>query len=449
MVVPRLIERKRAGEALTSGEWRALVAGYTAGEVPDYQVSALLMAVMFRGLDPSELGALTQAMLDSGDRLSRPSGGPSRIDKHSTGGVGDKTSLILAPLLAACGVRVPMMSGRGLGHTGGTLDKLEAIPGFMTRMPLIDAARQLDAIGVVMFGQTDEIVPADRKLYALRDVTGTVESIPLITASIMSKKLAEQLDGLVLDVKVGSGAFMPKLDDARTLARTMVDVGTQAGCRTVALLTAMDRPLGRTAGNAIEVVESIAALRGEAAGDLMEVTLALGAEMLMLAGKAVNRAEAVARLKATIRSGAALDKLREVVRWQGGDVAVIDDPSRLPAAPIVRKIRAGHNGRMPPLPPRALGEMVVAMGGGRRTAADEVDPAVGLEILPRVGQSVQGGEVVAVVHARTAADADVAETSLLRALDAAWQRHEQPLPLLLERITSEHSEPYGELQWDR
>ena len=449
MVVPRLIERKRAGEALSADEWHALVAGYTAGDVPDYQLSALLMAVMFRGLEPAELTALTQAMLDSGDRLPRPASGAPRIDKHSTGGVGDKTSLILAPLLAACGVSVPMMSGRGLGHTGGTLDKLESIPGFTTRMPLADAARQLDAIGVVMFGQTDEIVPADRKLYALRDVTGTVESIPLITASIMSKKLAEQLDGLVLDVKVGSGAFMPAVDDARTLARTMVEVGTRAGCRTVALLTAMDRPLGRTAGNAIEVAECIAALRGDAAGDLMEVTLALGAEMLMLAGKATTRAAAVQQLKSTIRSGAALDRFREIVRWQGGDVSVVDDPGKLPRAPELRRVRAGHSGRMPALPPRALGEMVVAMGGGRRTASDEVDPAVGLEILPRVGQQVQGGEVVAVIHARTAASADVAETALLRALDAAWQRKEQPLPLLLERITSEHVEPYGELQWDR
>ena len=448
MVVPRLIERKRAGEALSASEWRGLVAGYTSGTIPDYQVSALLMAVMFRGLDRDELGALTQAMLDSGDRLPRPLGGAPRIDKHSTGGVGDKTSLILAPMLAACGVRVPMMSGRGLGHTGGTLDKLEAIPGFTTRMPLADAARQLEAIGVVMFGQTEEIVPADRKLYALRDVTGTVESIPLITASIMSKKLAEQLDGLVLDVKVGSGAFMPKLEDARTLARTMVEVGSQAGCQTVALLTAMDRPLGRTAGNAIEVVESIAALRGESAGDLMEVTLALGAEMLMLAGKALNRHEAVARLKATIRSGAALDKFREVVKWQGGDVAVIDDPALLPVAPITRDVRAGHSGRMPALPPRALGEMVVAMGGGRRMATDTVDPAVGLEIFPRVGQGITGGEVIAKVHARTATDADTAETTLLQALDAALQRHEAPLPLLVERITSDSTEPYGELQWD-
>lgn len=449
MVVPRLIERKRAGEALAADEWRALVAGYTAGEVPDYQLAALLMAVMFRGLDRTELGALTQAMLDSGDRLSRPVGGPSRIDKHSTGGVGDKTSLILAPLLAACGVKVPMMSGRGLGHTGGTLDKLEAIPGFSTRMPLADAARQLEAIGVVMFGQTDEIVPADRKLYALRDVTGTVESIPLITASIMSKKLAEQLDGLVLDVKVGSGAFMPGIEDARTLARTMVEVGTQAGCRTVALLTAMDRPLGRTAGNAIEVAESIAALRGEAAGDLMEVTLALGAEMLILAGLATTRAAAVQTLKRVLRSGAALERFRDMIQWQGGDVRVVDDPGLLPVAPVIRRVHAGRSGRMPALPPRALGEMVVAMGGGRRTTSDAVDPAVGLEILPRVGQQVQGGEVVAMVHARTSADADLAETTLLRAFDAAWQRHEEPLPLLLERITSEQAEPYGGLQWDR
>jgi pyrimidine-nucleoside phosphorylase len=448
MVVPRLIERKRSGAALSAEEWHALIRGYAAGEVPDYQVSALLMAVMFQGMDRTELGALTAAMLDSGDRLARSVNGPPRIDKHSTGGVGDKTSLILAPLLAACGVRVPMMSGRGLGHTGGTLDKLEAIPGFTTRMPLTDATRQLEAIGVVMFGQTDEIVPADRKLYALRDVTGTVESIPLITASIMSKKLAEQLDGLVLDVKVGSGAFLPRLEDARALARTMVEVGAQSGCRTVALLTAMDRPLGRTAGNAIEVVESIAALRGEAAGDLMEVTLALGAEMLILAEPALTRTEAVRRLKGAIRSGAALEKFREIIAWQGGDPAVIDDPLRLPQAPEVRRVRAAHSGRMPALPPRELGELVVAMGGGRRTADDSVDPAVGLEILPRVGQHVAAGEVIATLHARTSGDADAAETALLRAIDAAWQRHEESLPLLIERVTSEGIEPYGDLQWD-
>lgn len=447
MVVPRLIERKRDGASLGGDEWRELIAHYTAGRVPDYQMSALLMAVMFRGLADDELAALTAAMLDSGDRLARRPGGLPRVDKHSTGGVGDKTSLILAPLLAACGVAVPMMSGRGLGHTGGTLDKLEAIPGFTTRMPLDRAAEQLDAIGVVMFGQTDEIVPADRKLYALRDVTGTVESIPLITASIMSKKLAEQLDALVLDVKVGSGAFLPALDDARALARTMIAVGERAGCRTVALLTAMDRPLGRMAGNALEVVESIAALRGEGPGDLMEVTLALGAEMLLLAGGAASRDEAVRRLKDALRSGAALDRFREVVRHQGGDPAVVDDPSRLPAAPVVREVRATRTGRMPPLPPRALGELIVALGGGRRVADDAVDPAVGLELLPRAGQHVGADDVIAVVHARREADADAAESGLRRAMDRAWQAHEEPLPLVLERLTREGSESHGGIAW--
>lgn len=443
MVVPRLIERKRDGGALTGDEWRELIAHYAAGDVPDYQMSALAMAVLFRGLTPDELDALTQAMLDSGARLARSADGRPRIDKHSTGGVGDKTSLILAPLLAACGVAVPMMSGRGLGHTGGTLDKLEAIPGFTTRMPLTDALRQLDAIGVVMFGQTEEIVPADRRLYALRDVSGTVESIPLITASIMSKKLAEQLDGLVLDVKVGSGAFMPKLDDARTLARTMVGVGEQAGCRTVALLTAMDRPLGRTAGNAIEVVESIEALRGEGASDLMEVTMALGAEMLLVAGKAASRAEALRTLQAAIASGAALERFREVIRWQGGDPAIVDEPSRLPHAPIIRHLAVEQAGTMPALPPRLLGEAIVAMGGGRRVASDPVDPAVGLEFLRQAGQPLAAGDAYAVVHARTDADADIAARVVRDAFAHALASGETPLPLLIERITQDHTEPNG------
>ena len=448
MVVPRLIERKRDGTPLGGDEWRELIAHYTAGRVPDYQMAALLMAVMFRGLTDEELAALTDAMLSSGARLARAEGGPPRVDKHSTGGVGDKTSLILAPLLAACGVAVPMMSGRGLGHTGGTLDKLEAIPGFTTRMPLDRAREQLDAIGVVMFGQSDEIVPADRKLYALRDVTGTVESVPLITASIMSKKLAEGLDGLVLDVKIGSGAFLPGLDEARNLARTMIGVGEAAGCRTVALLTAMDRPLGRMAGNALEVAEAIAALRGEGAGDLMEVTLALGTEMLLLGRGAATREEALRRLKDALRSGAALDRFREVVRWQGGDPAVVDDPSLLPAAPVVREMRAAHTGRMPPLPPRALGELIIELGGGRRVAEDTVDPAVGLELLPRAGQHVAAGEVIGAVHARTTADADAAESGLRRAIDRAWLAREAPLPLVLERITREGSEPQGGSSWE-
>lgn len=443
MVVPRLIERKRDGGALTGDEWRELIAHYATGGVPDYQMSALAMAVLFRGLTPEELDALTQAMLDSGERLARSSDGRPRIDKHSTGGVGDKTSLILAPLLAACGVAVPMMSGRGLGHTGGTLDKLEAIPGFTTRMPLATALQQLDAIGVVMFGQTEEIVPADRRLYALRDVSGTVESIPLITASIMSKKLAEQLDGLVLDVKVGSGAFMPTLEDARTLARTMVGVGEQGGCRTVALLTAMDRPLGRTAGNAIELVESIEALRGNGRDDLMTVTLALGAEMLLVAGLAANHAEATRTLQAALSSGAALERFRDIIRWQGGDPDVVDAPSRLPRAPIVRRLTVGRSGTFPALPPRVLGEAIVAMGGGRRQAADLVDPAVGLELLFTAGESVHATDDFAVVHARTDADAAVAEQALRQALEAGWASGDAPLPLVVGRITQDHTEPYG------
>ncbi len=434
MVVPRLIERKRDGGALTSDEWAALIAGYTAGEVPDYQVSALLMAVMFRGLEAHELTALTTAMLDSGARLSRPAGGPPRIDKHSTGGVGDKTSLVLAPLLAACGVHVPMMSGRGLGHTGGTLDKLEAIPGFVTRMPLEQAARQLAEIGVVMFGQSEEIVPADRKLYALRDVTGTVSSIPLITASIVSKKLAEQLDGLVLDVKVGSGAFITDPAASYTLARTMIAVAASAGCRTVALLTAMDRPLGRTAGNAIEVIESIEMLRGDAASDFREVTLALGVEMLMLAGGATDRNEAMGRLETVLASGAALEKFREIIEWQGGDPRVVDDVSLLPAAPVVVTVESDHAGSFPPLPPRQLGELVVAMGGGRRVASDHVDPAVGVEILPRVGDAVSKGDVVARIHARDEPQSRKVGFELGGILAGAWQRNEQPLPLIIERI---------------
>ena len=272
MVVPRLIERKRDGAALSGDEWRALIRAYASNEVPEYQMAAMAMAVFFRGLEPAELSALTDAMLGSGDRLRFAGERRPRIDKHSTGGVGDKTSLLLAPMLAACGVLVPMMSGRGLGHTGGTLDKLEAIPGFTTGLSLRDTEAQVRALGLAMIGQTAEIAPADRKLYALRDVTATVESIPLISASIMSKKLAEGLTGLVLDVKFGSGAFLPEPERALELAKTMIDLGAARGCPTVALITAMDRPLGIACGNALEVAEAIAGLHGAGPADLMTVT---------------------------------------------------------------------------------------------------------------------------------------------------------------------------------
>ncbi len=436
MVVARLIERKRNGDALTPDEWRTLLRLYTEGAVPEYQMAALLMAICFRGLERHELTAMTDAMCDSGIRWPRGAGSRFRVDKHSTGGVGDKTSLLLAPLLAACGVAVPMMSGRGLGHTGGTLDKLESIPGFRTDLSIDTAQAQLERIGVALIGQTEEIVPTDRKLYALRDVTGTVESMPLITASIMSKKLAEQLDGLVLDVKVGSGAFIPEPERALELAQMLVATGEAGGCRTVALLTAMDRPLGRACGNALEVREAVAGLRGEAPGDLMEVTLALGAEMLLLAGGADDQEGAIRRLRRTIASGAALEKFRDVIVAQGGDPAVLDEPSRLPTAPVIAEVTAPHDGRFPPLDPRRLGEVIIMLGGGRRVAEDTVDPAVGLEVLPRAGQRVRGGEPVIRIHARDEAGRKEAEMVLARELESAWRRGAEPLPLVIRRVTA-------------
>jgi pyrimidine-nucleoside phosphorylase len=332
MVIPSLIQHKRDGGALQSSEWRGLIEEYTAGRVPDYQMSALLMAVVWRGLAPEELTALTQAMLDSGDRLSFDGSTPPRVDKHSTGGIGDKVSLLLAPMVASCGVAVPMMSGRGLGHTGGTLDKLESIPGFRTDLTLKQTREQVERIGCAMLGQTPEIAPADKRLYALRDVTGTVESIPLISASIMSKKLAEGLNGLVLDVKTGSGAFLPDLAQALDLARTMIGLAHAHGCNTVALLTAMDRPLGRSCGNALEVEEAIEGLRGEGPADLMAVTYALGVEMLLLAGKAKDREDAQRQLEASVNSGRALETWRQIIQSHGGDPKVVDNLELLPQA---------------------------------------------------------------------------------------------------------------------
>ncbi len=347
MLVVPLIERKRDGGALTPEEWSALVAAYTADRVPDYQMSALLMAVLLRGLERQELAALTDAMLASGLRLAFNSWGTPRVDKHSTGGVGDKVSLVLAPLVAACGVAVPMMSGRGLGHTGGTLDKLEAIPGFRTGLSLAEAKAQVMQLGCAMIGQTPEIAPADRRLYALRDVTGTVAAIPLIAASIMSKKLAEGLNALVLDVKRGSGAFLPKLEQSLELAQTMIALGEDRGCPTVALLTAMDRPLGRACGNALETEEAILALRGEGPVDLMEVTYALGVEMLLAAGVEKTSKKARQRLENALGSGLAAEKFERVIEAQGGNPKVVEDASVLPGRRASRGRRCrGSHGRV-------------------------------------------------------------------------------------------------------
>ncbi len=435
MVIPSLIQHKRDGHALQPGEWRSLIREYTGGRVPDYQMSALLMAVVWRGLEIEELAELTDAMIESGDQLSFEGYGLPRVDKHSTGGVGDKVSLLLAPLVASCGVAVPMMSGRGLGHTGGTLDKLESIAGFRTALTLKETRAQIERLGCAMLGQTPEIAPADKRLYALRDVTGTVESIPLISASIMSKKLAEGLNGLVLDVKTGSGAFLPEPARALELARTMIGLGQARGCPTVALLTAMDRPLGRACGNALEVEESIEGLRGEGPEDLMEVTYALGIEMLLLVGAAKKPADARRRLKDSITSGRALEKFAQVIEAQGGNPAVVEDPSALPQAAEVEVFRAPRDGVVAQIEPRRIGQAIVELGGGRRTIEEEIDPSVGFVIPARPGQRVKAGEPLASVFARDPEGIRIGLTALGEAIVIAEQG--RLTPLITHRVTAD------------
>jgi pyrimidine-nucleoside phosphorylase len=437
MIVIPLIERKRDGDRLAPHQWRELILAYARGDVPDYQMAALLMATRLNGLHPDELGAVTDAMLDSGARLSFDRETPPRIDKHSTGGVGDKVSLVLAPLVAALGVAVPMISGRGLGHTGGTLDKLQAIPGFRTDLTLEDAREQIERLGLALMGQTGEIAPADRKLYALRDATATIDAIPLMAASIMSKKLAEGLGGLVLDIKRGSGAFLPHQEDGLELARTMVQLGADRGCPTVALLTAMDRPLGHACGNSLELVEAIAALKGEGPSDLMEVVLALGIEMLLLAETTPDRDAARRLLQDGIASGRALETFHEVVRAQGGDVRTIAEPTRLPAAPLIEAFPAPLGGVVTTVEPRAIGRAVVRMGGGRQRMDDRIDAAVGLVVLVKPGDVVERGSTLAWLHARDAAGAAIGREALGEAIRLDETTAAHPLPLVSHRVSAE------------
>jgi pyrimidine-nucleoside phosphorylase len=438
--VPRLIERKRDGGELAPEEWAALIRDYVAGAIPDYQMAALAMAVVFRGLADGELVALTDAMLRSGDVLDLTGWPLPRVDKHSIGGVGDKTSLLLAPMLACLDVAVPMISGRGLGHTGGTLDKLESIPGFRTGLTLAEARAQLGRIGAVMLGQTAELVPADRKLYALRDVTGTVESIPLISASIMSKKLAESLTGLVLDIKTGSGAFIRDPAQSVVLAETMIRLGEASGCRTIALLTAMDRPLGVACGNALEVAEAIAGLRGEGPEDLLEVTLALAAEMLIAAGVETDRRTASERARAAIRSGRALERFRQLVEAQGGDPRVVDDLARLPGAPVIEDIVAPETGVVTRVEPRRIGHAIVDLGGGRARTDDRIDPAVGFLIRAKPGLRVDRGDPIAQVHAASPDAAQRARVALLQAIEIGGTT--VALPLISHRVTRHGVAPW-------
>jgi pyrimidine-nucleoside phosphorylase len=415
----------------------ALVAGFTRGEVPEYQMAAFCMAVFFRGMDEAEVGALTEAMLRSGDVLDLSDVPGAKVDKHSTGGVGDKVSLALAPLAAACGVKVPMISGRGLGHTGGTLDKLEAIPGFRVDLP-VDRFRSLvREVGACLVGQTARLAPADRKLYALRDVTATVESIPLIAASIMSKKLAEGIDALVLDVKVGSGAFMKGIEDARALAGTLAGIGRRMGKKVTALLTAMDQPLGRAVGNALEVVEAVELLRGGGPADLREVTVELTAEMLVLGGAAAGLPAARAKVRAAIADGRGLAKLEEIVRAQGGDPEAIRDPGRLPRAPRTYDVGAPAAGHVQAVDTEAVGLAAVALGAGRARIEDRVDPAVGLVVHKKLGDPVERGEPLCTVHE---GDRSEARDRIAARLARAWsvgRAAPEPRPLVLGRIAGE------------
>ena len=441
MIVTGLIERKRDGGRLTDAEWRALMAAYAAGAVPDYQMAALVMAAFLRGLDADETAALTEAMLASGASLDLAQVAKRRVDKHSTGGVGDKVSLVLAPLAAACGVVVPMISGRGLGHTGGTLDKLEAIPGFRTSLTLAEARAQLQRVGCALLGQTTEIAPADRKLYALRDATSTVDSIPLIAASIMSKKLAEGLTGLVLDVKRGSGSFLPELDRGLELARTMIALGAAHGCEVVALLTAMDRPLGRACGTALETEEAILALKGEGPADLMSVTYALGAEMLVLGGVANDTDAARRQMEVAIATGKAADKFKAIIEAQDGNPAVVDDPALLPQAEACELYESPRRGFVAGVEPRAVGRGITALGGGRTRMEDAIDPTVGFVITAKPGDWVEAGEPLATIFAKDAAGVDAGRAALAAAITIAEEAG-PPLPLISHRVTAAGAEAY-------
>ena len=396
MHIPSLIEKKRDGGVLTPDEIRALIGGYVRGEVPDYQMASLAMAVFFRGMDDAETTALTMEMRDSGDVFSWPAGTPPKVDKHSTGGVGDKVSLILAPLLACEGVWVPMISGRGLGFTGGTLDKLESIPGFRVNLAWTEMLAQLEKVGCFIAGQTDNLCPADKKLYALRDVTGTVASLPLIVASIMSKKLAESLDRLVLDVKFGRGAFMQKREEAQRLADAMVSVGRAAGVATHALLNPMDQPLGRTAGNALEVAECVDVLQGGGPQDLIDLTLDLAAKLVATPRE---------KLQQRLHDGSAWQKFFAMVEAQGGEASALEKMREVHRAPVVTDLRAPAAGVLRKIDALEVGRLCVELGAGRAKAGDAVDFSVGVECLRKEGEVVAAGDPVLRVHSRGPVDA--------------------------------------------
>ena len=435
MLPTEVIERKRDGRELTPGELVAFFEGFLSGSVADYQISAFLMAVYYRGLSPEELEAFTRTIIESGSRLDFRDGGPPAVDKHSTGGVGDKVSLVLAPLLAEYGLRVPMMSGRGLGHTGGTLDKLESIPGFRTDLSLEEFRAVLGDVGCAMIGQTPEIVPLDGRLYALRDVTATVPAMPLIAASIVSKKVAEGISALVLDVKFGRGAFLTDRYEAVRLAEVMVGLSEHLGLPATALLTAMNEPLGSAVGNALEVAEAISCLRGEGPEDLREVTLALSAEAVAGVG-AAPATEAASRLANLLDSGAVLDRFRMLIERQGGDPAAVDDPALLPEAPFVTEFQADGSGFVTRIDARTVGLAAVELGAGRRRTGDAIDPAVGFDVLVQGGEHVSKHQPLIRIHARSEDQAGRALARVDTAVALSDSPSPAPAPLVWKRVAA-------------
>lgn len=428
-----LIRKKRDGEELTAEEIQFLINGYSKDEIPDYQMSSLAMAIYFQGMSKRETADLTMAMVHSGDQVHLDSIKGTKVDKHSTGGVGDTTTLVLAPLVAACGAPVAKMSGRGLGHTGGTLDKLESIPGFRVALSNEEFVRNVNEIGIAVISQTGNLVPADKKLYGLRDVTATVDSIPLIASSIMSKKLAAGSDGIVLDVKTGSGAFMVDYNDAKKLAQEMVDIGNNTGRRTVAILTDMDQPLGFAVGNALEVQEAIDTLRGEGPADLQELCLTLGSHMLVLAKVAATAEEGQAKLEEAIANGAALAKFKEFIVAQGGDPAVVDHPELLPKAKKVVPLIAETAGYVHQVVAIDVGESAMLLGAGRETKESVIDLAVGVVLKKKVGDRVEVGDVLAELHVNRE-DRMEESYNLLKQAIIICPDKPQELPLIYEVI---------------
>jgi pyrimidine-nucleoside phosphorylase/thymidine phosphorylase len=428
-----IIVKKRDGETLSAAEIRYFVSGFASGEIADYQATALAMAICFRGMDTAETLSLTEAMMESGEVLDLSELPGPRADKHSTGGVGDKTSLVLAPLAASCGVTVPMISGRGLGHTGGTLDKLESIAGFRVDLSLAQLRSVLEKAGLVLTGQTPEIAPVDRRLYALRDVTGTVESPALIAASIMSKKLAEGIDALILDVKTGDGAFTPDLDAARSLARLMVEIGEAMGKRVAALVTDMDQPLGRRVGNALEVFEAIETLKGRGPKDLESLSVELAARMLVLARVEPGLLAARGRVREALLKGHGLRKLEQVIELQGGDPRVCEDPGRLPSAAEEVHLDAEQDGRVSRIASRAVGQAAMLLGAGRETVNSPVDPAVGVVLHKKVGDPVVERETLATLHVNDRQRLDEA-MALLRSAIQVHPRPSRLTPLIRDVI---------------